>query len=84
MTTTVGTFEAKTHFTKIITQVIDGEEIFITRRGVQVAKIVPVAMTIDKQSVETCIKRLDTLADEMQLGRLSWDELKTYRDVGKK
>ena len=37
---TVGSFEAKTHFSHLITLVEAGEEIIITRRGIAVAKLV--------------------------------------------
>ena len=42
MKKSVGTFEAKTHFTKIISKVMAGEEVIISRRGKNVAKIVQV------------------------------------------
>ena len=38
---TIGTFEAKTHFSKIIEKVENGAEFIITRRGKPIAKIVP-------------------------------------------
>ena len=38
MKKSVGTFEAKTHFTKIISKVMAGEEVIISRRGKNVAK----------------------------------------------
>jgi prevent-host-death family protein len=38
---TVGAFEAKTHFNKLLKQVSKGETVRITLRGVPVAKLVP-------------------------------------------
>ena len=38
----VGSFDAKTHLTALLERVIKGETIQITRRGVPVAKLVPV------------------------------------------
>lgn len=37
---TVGVFEAKTHFNKLLAQVSNGETIRITHRGVPIARIV--------------------------------------------
>ena len=37
----IGTFEAKTHFSKIIEKVEGGEDFVITKRGKPVAKIIP-------------------------------------------
>jgi prevent-host-death family protein len=38
----VGTYEAKTHFTALVARAEAGEEITITRHGKPVAKLVPV------------------------------------------
>lgn len=39
--TSVGTFEAKTHLTKLLSRVAKGERILITNRGRPVAMLVP-------------------------------------------
>jgi prevent-host-death family protein len=39
--TTVGTFEAKTHLTRLLGKVAKGEKIVITNRGKPVAMLVP-------------------------------------------
>jgi prevent-host-death family protein len=83
MKNSIGTFEAKTHFTKIITQVIAGEEILITRRGKAVAKIIPIKETFDRDTIKAAIFRLRKLAKEMQLGSFDWDEWKSYKDEGR-
>lgn len=83
MKNSIGTFEAKTHFTKIITQVISGEEILITRRGKAVAKIIPIKETFDRDKIKAAIFRLRKLAKEMQLGNFNWDEWKSYKDEGR-
>ncbi len=41
MTQSVGVHEAKTHLSKLLARVQDGEEIAITRRGEEVARLVP-------------------------------------------
>ena len=38
---TVGAFEAKTHFSHLLSQVEKGEVIIITRHGESIAKIIP-------------------------------------------
>ncbi|MDB5413020.1 MAG: type toxin-antitoxin system prevent-host-death family antitoxin [Rubritepida sp.] len=42
MDSTVGAFEAKTHLSALLDRVARGEEVTITRRGLPVAKLVPV------------------------------------------
>ena len=39
---TVGAYEAKTHFGELLSEVENGETVVVTRRGVAVARIVPV------------------------------------------
>lgn len=41
MTKSVGVHEAKTHLSRLLDQVAVGEEISITRRGEEVARLVP-------------------------------------------
>jgi prevent-host-death family protein len=38
---TVGSYEAKTHFSALIERVMDGEQITITKHNVPVARLVP-------------------------------------------
>ena len=79
----VGAFEAKTHFSQLIERAMQGEEIFITRRGKPVAKLVPADTNHDSVAAKEAVTRLRTLAKEMQLGPFQWDEWKKYRDIGR-
>lgn len=79
----IGAFEAKTHFSQLIERALHGEEIFITRRGKPVAKLVPVDDLHISESAKEAVKRLQTLAKEMQLGQFHWEEWKSYRDTGR-
>lgn len=45
MDTNIGAFEAKTHLSALLDRVEKGEELTITRRGVPVARLVPVRPT---------------------------------------
>ncbi len=42
---TIGTFEAKTHFSSLLDRVARGETLTITRRGIPVARLTPVEDT---------------------------------------
>lgn len=81
--TSVGAFEAKTHFSQLIERVMHGEEIFITRRGKLVAKLVPIEEEHDSKVTREAIKRLRALSHEMRLGKFHWEEWKAYRDMGR-
>lgn len=41
MTKSVGVHEAKTHLSKLLEEVRNGDEVIITRRGEQLARLVP-------------------------------------------
>ena len=79
----VGAFEAKTHFSQLIERVMHGEEIFITRRGKPVAKLVPAESHQDLETAREAATRLRALAKEMQIGKFHWEEWKNYRDIGR-
>jgi prevent-host-death family protein len=53
---TIGTFEAKTHLTRLLERVAAGEQITITRHGTPVARLVPVKSTGSRQIRETIAK----------------------------
>lgn len=42
MTKSVGVHEAKTHLSKLLDEALAGEDVVITRRGKEVARLVPV------------------------------------------
>jgi prevent-host-death family protein len=80
----VGTFEAKTNFTKLIEKVRKGEVVMITRRGEPVAKMVPLDKSLDTRAANAAISRIKLLAKQLKLGKYDWEEWKSYRDVGRK
>jgi prevent-host-death family protein len=83
MQNSVGAFEAKTHFSQLIERAMHGEEIFITRRGKPVAKLVPPGTYNDLEAARDAAIRLRALAKEMKLDKFDWDEWKNYRDMGR-
>lgn len=52
----IGAFEAKTHFAEILTEVESGAEVTITRRGVPVARIVPVQNRQQEEAMAAVIE----------------------------
>jgi len=78
--TTVGAFEAKTHFSALLERAAQGEEIVITRHGRPVARLVPAAVS-EKAEVEEAIRALKSFRQGATLGSLSWKQL---RDEGRR
>lgn len=77
---TIGAFEAKTHLSEILEKASQGEETLITRRGIPIAKIVPVR----EDSVNTksnLLQEFRQLRKKLTLGNFSWKDL---RDEGRK
>jgi prevent-host-death family protein len=71
-----GTFEAKTHFSRILNLVEDGEEVEITRHGRPVAKVVPVKRRRPtREKLERIATELDAFRESHPLGDLTIKEL---------
>lgn len=49
MTKSVGVHEAKTHLSRLLEEVADGAEVVITRRGEDVARLVPAARAVERR-----------------------------------
>ncbi len=77
---TVGAFEAKTHLSHLLEQVINGEEVLITKHGKPVARLIPEVMA-NKAKVDSAITHLKAIRSGVRLEGLSWKEL---RDTGRK
>ena len=75
---TVSARDANQSFSKLLAQVEAGEEIMITRRGVAVARMLPVRRPLQGAAREAAIKRAIALMEKgIDLGglRIKRDEL---------
>lgn len=77
---TVGAFQAKTHFSALLEKVGKGEEITITKHGHAVAKLVPMGGK-NKEHIHSSIQQLKEWSKKHRLGGLSWKKL---RDEGRR
>ncbi|MDX1920504.1 MAG: type II toxin-antitoxin system prevent-host-death family antitoxin [Candidatus Caenarcaniphilales bacterium] len=79
---TIGSFEAKTHFSRLIEQVENGEveEFIITKYGKAVARLIP-ADCRGTASINEAIEGLKRLSEKQSLGEVDWKEL---RDEGRR
>lgn len=84
MSTTVGSFEAKTHLAHLLERVEHGEEIVITRRGKPIARLIPATIGHDVVAAREAADRLRAVAQDMSLGGFDWNEWKSYRDEGRR
>jgi prevent-host-death family protein len=71
---TVGTFEAKTHLTRLLERVAAGEQITITRHGTPIARLVPVKAGHSREIRET-IAKLKEFSKGQTLGGLKLKDL---------
>jgi prevent-host-death family protein len=78
-TTTVGSFEAKTHLAALIDRAAAGEEVIITRRGKPVARLVAMEGGAGGDEAAEAVKRLRAMR-RPTLGGIDWKEL---RDEGR-
>jgi len=83
---TVGAFDAKTHLSALLDRLEKGEEITITRRGVPVARLVPVRAAPDQAAILKASEALRLLRAQIAARgeRFTWDELREMRDEGRR
>jgi prevent-host-death family protein len=79
----VGAFEAKNRFGHLLDLVEQGEEVVITRRGKEVARLVPTRPGFNRDEARAAVARIRARAEQQKLGRFDWDEWKAYRDDGR-
>ena len=79
----VGAFEAKNKLSQLLDQVEHGEEIVVTRRGKEVARLVPARATHSRAEARAAVQRIRARAESRKLGRFNWVEWKSYRDEGR-
>ena len=86
MEETVGSFDAKTHFSELLDRAEQGEEITITRRGKPVARVIPFSTSKPKHDVEAARRAylgLREIAKTTGIKRFDWKEWKKYVDKGR-
>ena len=71
---TVGVFDAKTHLNGLLKRVSKGETIRITRRGVPIAKLVPVDAG-EKEDPDRVVREIRELRKGATLGKMTIREL---------
>ena len=71
---TIGTFEAKTHLTRLLDRVAAGEQITITRHGTPIARLVPVKPG-NLQQIREAIAKLKDFSKGQTLGALKVKDL---------
>ncbi len=76
----IGAFEAKTHFSSLLDRVANGEEITITKHGKAVARLVR-SEAVQTSAPENAFRKLKELRRSNTLDGLSWKDL---RDEGRK
>ena len=80
----IGAFEAKNTLGAPLDRVEQGEEIVISRRGKPVARLVPSGAAGDQVRAKAAAEQLRALARELQGSPLTWEEVKSYRDTGRR
>jgi prevent-host-death family protein len=73
---TVGAYDAKTHFSELLARVEEGEEVTITRHGSPVARLIPVKRAATRKERAAAIRRWRQTSKRLKLGGLRVRELK--------
>jgi len=80
----IGAFEAKNKLGSLLDRVERGEEIVISRRGKVVARLVPAGRAAELSEARAAAESLRTLRHEIHGPPMTWEELKSYRDEGRR
>ncbi len=80
----VGAFDAKNKLGHPLGLVEKGEKVMITRRGKEVARLVPARAVASRDEARAAIARIRVRAERQNLGRFDWEEWKTFRDEGRR
>lgn len=87
-TSSIGLFEAKTHFSELVARAEQGEEVVITRHNKPVARIVPMgaAPGFDLQRRQRALANIDRLRDQITLrgGPVTHEEIREWIRKGRK
>jgi prevent-host-death family protein len=75
ITTSVGAYEAKTHFSELLEKVASGDEITITRHGLPVARLVPIKKRHTVEERRAAIARIERLSERVSLAGLKIKDL---------
>ncbi len=78
-----GAFEAKNKLGHLLDLVERGEEVMITRRGKEVARLVPAHATVNREAAQAAIRRIRERAETLKVVRFDWQEWKGFRDQGR-
>jgi prevent-host-death family protein len=68
-------FDAKNRLSALVDQVVRGQEVTITRRGIPVAKLVPVLPSFDQQKARQTAERLRAASRGTKLAGVPIKEL---------
>lgn len=80
----ISVFDAKTHFSSLVDQVYQQHKIItITRRGVEVARIVPVEEQ-QRQDINSLLRELEHLSEEIGKTGTGLKEIREMKDEGRK
>ena len=66
---TIGAFEAKTHFSQLLSRAANGETIIITKNGKSIAKLAPIQEDKTENTVLSAIQTIRKLRKGVTLGQ---------------
>ena len=80
----IGAFEAKNQFSKLLDRARNGEAITITRRGVAIARLIPVDRGREVSGAREILERLRRRARQHRGGPISTEEILEWKSAGRR
>jgi prevent-host-death family protein len=79
----VGAVKARNRLGQLLDSVEQGQEFTITRRGKEVARLVPARPIRSRGAARAAVRRIRERAEQLKLDRFNWSEWKSFRDEGR-
>lgn len=79
----VGSYEAKTHFSKLLSEVSQGEKIVITKNGKAVARLVPIEEEVI-MGREEVVGRMRRLRKKLAMRKITISDILEFKKEGQK
>lgn len=79
----VGAFEAKTHFSHLLEQVMAGEQVVITKHGERVARLVPYLPIEQQEDFSAVIAAMQKLRKKVGGGQVCLRDIQAMKEEGR-
>jgi prevent-host-death family protein len=79
----IGSYQAKTHFSRLLAEVSQGEKVLITKNGKAIAQLIPVESETSMTRKEA-VGKMQRLRKKLSKQKITLEELNEFKSKGRK